>query len=283
MDATQFSSGRIARSWQDRCPNSMRPRTAFSLVELLVAISIIGILASMLLPAVATVRERATRLGCAGNLQQIGLAAVAYAGDNRGLFPPSYSNPNAWLTVRLYQPAYAPHGLGFLPAGGYLDSTAAVVCPGFPLRSAWGTFASRTACGAVIAGYRYNGNPKDLPLVNPSNWWAQQNPDYSRPGVSYSILNGWPSGPRRVSHSISLDRVILAYDVMTDAPSDAGRVVHTHPANTMKRSVVPVSLEPGGNAVFTDGHVAWLAGSKWGRQSGSMGTFGDYYCPQSGY
>lgn len=74
----------VSRSVDIRTASFRRP--GFTVVELLVAIGIIGVLAALLLPAVMQAREASRRLGCSNNLHQIGIAQHSYL-ETHGMFP----------------------------------------------------------------------------------------------------------------------------------------------------------------------------------------------------
>jgi len=120
---------------EHKSQNYRRPhRRAFTLIELLVVIGIISVLISILLPVIGRAREQARGVQCMSNLRQIGVAALLYTHDNKGvLLPMGYTtgvndNVNLWPVI-LVSGRYLPKNDLTDPNDGRVAYRSAFFCP----------------------------------------------------------------------------------------------------------------------------------------------------------
>jgi len=133
-----------------------RSARAFTVIELMTVVLIVGVLAGLLLPALGAARQSAMTVQCASNLGQLGRANFLYARANNGFFVPAHTNflrnRDRWHGVR---PALdKPFDPAAGPLRSFLGADGAVkACPCFT-----GYLTGAEAFEAGCGGYGYNNS-----------------------------------------------------------------------------------------------------------------------------
>jgi prepilin-type N-terminal cleavage/methylation domain-containing protein len=217
----------------------------FTLIELLVVIAIIAILASMLLPALASARERAKRTACLNNERQFLLAIHLYAGDNNDKLPVGGTdNRNQGDT---HTPILSTQSKSNLLQ--YATELKSLDCPNLALwmerREGWRLHDDY----GIAIGYHYLGGHPGTPWAAPAgttNQWTSPQTATDDPAlVLVADLN---------VYAYSFQRILAPHSARGPMVRDEAYF----DANDVAYSQTPREIgAKGGNVARLDGSAAW--------------------------
>lgn len=122
-------------------------RDGFTLIELGIVIAITAILAALILPALASAKERSRRTACKSNQHQFYLACAMYADDNNQYLPKAVDNHGYYSTLWVSDPTYQAFT-------DYAPDYRVLYCPNIVL----GSEPRYTESKGYLIGYNYLGN-----------------------------------------------------------------------------------------------------------------------------
>ena len=242
----------------------------FTLVELLVVISIIALLLSIMMPALSKAKESAKRTICASREKQWGLAYALYASDNEGWFPYGVQGGAFYtqVSVAKYFQNNSQSAVNTGTGAGTVDQKwwdTWMGCPsnrykrekGYVAHFWSGTTPDGRGVPMVHGEYMYFGGHGNFGLA------GQTGGEYDSFGWSAaSFLNGHKPTPKTSVSQLSSRVLMCDVAVFTvfrgERKSSSNLFLKTnHEGSTGK----PTGI----NALYADGHVQWL-GDPWNNQ-----------------